>query len=229
MAGGGWRAGLSRLGIVAVGGFRPRGPAVDAAHTDVALADFAAIKQEIQHRSNAQLTLVGLNVTAVGAIGGFAISQRQTVLMLMLPILCPALGLFFLDHDRHIRAQGQYIRAVLWPRIARGLPTWEDNSEPLLGNTAVRRFYLVPLLMLFGGPSLAALLLVPLAGILFRQAHPDLSSIVLYGGLLVVGLPTFGLWCWASYTSALNPFRRRPAYPRPAAAALRTIEAKRPR
>lgn len=174
------------------------------------LAEFASIKHEIQVRSTAQLTLLGLNVAAVGAIGSFAISQRQTVLLLLLTIVCPALGLFFLDHDRHIRAMGDHIRLALWPTIGRELPSWELHSEPMLARPAVRRFYLVPLLILFGGPPLAALLVALLAAYLNRPQRVDASSILVYAGLIAIGLPTLALWCWASYNSSLNPFRRRP-------------------
>src|SRR6266705_6603407 len=92
----------------------------------VALAEFAVLKQEIGYRSQAQLVLFGLNITAAGGIGSFAVAgsagsatgavERDAV-WLILPLLSPVLGMMWLDHHRNIEQIGNYIKSCLWQTI----------------------------------------------------------------------------------------------------------------
>src|SRR5438094_227548 len=83
-----------------------------------ALAEFSVLRDEIANRSSAQHTLIGLNLTAIGGIGGFVLSSHADVrLLLLLPMLSPALGLLFFDHAINIKKIGTYIDKVLRPAL----------------------------------------------------------------------------------------------------------------
>jgi hypothetical protein len=172
------------------------------------LAEFATLKNEIQYRSTAQLALFSLNVTAVGVIGSVALSRREAGVLLVLAVLSPALGMFYLDHDRHIRAQGTYIREVLWPIIGNGLPTWENQSMHRLQLSAVRRFYLVPLVVVFGGPPVASLVLVAIDVLLTGPMARGVVNLVQESVVFLMGITVFGLWVWSLLDSTIALWRR---------------------
>lgn len=139
----------------------------------VRLADLAAQRAEIGWRTQAQLTLVGLNVTAAGVVGSVAITgEHRRPLLLLLPYLCTALGLGWLDHARAIAAVAHYLRVVTWPdlRDAVGLRTKEERErlsmrdDYLVGNRTevtfrYRMSVVGPYLVIFNTPAVAALAL----------------------------------------------------------------------
>src|SRR4051812_48979890 len=61
--------------------------------------EFQKLRDEIQYRTTAQLTLITTNVVAVTAIVGWVLagSDRHT-LLLIIPIVSSALGFLFVDH-----------------------------------------------------------------------------------------------------------------------------------
>jgi hypothetical protein len=95
-----------------------------------ALAEFSILRDEIANRSSAQHTLIALNLTAIGGIRGFVLSSHADVrLLLLLPMLSPALGLLFFEHAKKI---GTHIDKVLGPALV----------EILASSSAVRSFHL---------------------------------------------------------------------------------------
>jgi hypothetical protein len=98
----------------------------------IVLAEFAALRGEIQGRSSAAWTLLGLNLTASSAVAGFVLSDRaDPLLLLLLPFLSSSLGLLFLDHGINLDRIGTYIKQELKPRATRaggdpGLLAYED-------------------------------------------------------------------------------------------------------
>ncbi|HXM23621.1 MAG TPA: hypothetical protein VN948_20355 [Terriglobales bacterium] len=85
-----------------------------ALSVQIALAEFAALRDEIANRSSGQNTLLNLNLTAIGGIGGVVLSGKaHLLLLLLLPILSPALGLLYFDHAINIKNIGNYIRDCL--------------------------------------------------------------------------------------------------------------------
>ena len=82
------------------------------------LAEYATQRTEIGWRTQAQQTLLGLNVTAAGLVGSAALSgDGRRPLLLLLPYLCTALGMAWLDHGRSIASTARYIRTVTWPGV----------------------------------------------------------------------------------------------------------------
>ena len=99
----------------------------------VLLAEYAALRAEIVSRLNAQATTFGVTLTAVGVVGGIVLTGKASRdLLLVIPILAPSLGLFFVDHMRHMALLGLYIRGDLWEALrqelsGRSLPSWEHR------------------------------------------------------------------------------------------------------
>ena len=149
----------------------------DEGSVTVGLAEFASLKNEIQHRASAQLTLLSLDITAVGAIGGISLSQHQPAIVLFMAILCPALGIFYLDHDRHIRTLGAHIRDSLWPRIGRGIPSWESKNGERLSLPVVQRFFVAPVIVVV--PPFKLTFSVPAPGLAGMPTYPAKAAMPL--------------------------------------------------
>lgn len=120
------------------------------------LAEFAALRDEIQERVRAQGQLLSLQLTLSGAVFGFAISQAgMTALLLIVPfssyLLC---GRMVAQHFGTLRV-AKYITEELSCQVPGGLH-WEEwmrrqgRRPHLLGSA-------LPLLLTFGGASVLAL------------------------------------------------------------------------
>jgi hypothetical protein len=131
----------------------------------VVLAEFNALRGEIKDRNSSAYTLLNINITATTAVAGFVLSGRaKPILLLILPLLSPALGMLFVDHSYNIDNLGSYIKSRLRP-----LATAAAGNSLLLGyedfvdeyeQKKFLRFmpFGLPLTLLFAGPPFAALL-----------------------------------------------------------------------
>ena len=131
----------------------------------VCLAEFNKLRDEIAGRSGTVWTLMGLNATVSSAVAGFVLAREANpLLLLLLPLLCPSLGLLLIDHATNIGNIGQYIDTHLKPMIqeAAGEPRllayeeWVDRYE----QQPLRRLlpFGIPLVLLFNVVPVAALL-----------------------------------------------------------------------
>jgi hypothetical protein len=132
-------------------------PAVAGAGFDGPLAEFSALRDEIQERVKAQQQMLSIQLTLSGAVFGFAISRPgMTALLLIVPfssyLLC---GRLVAQHFGTLRV-AKYIREELSDRVPGGL-RWEQwllrqqrRRPHFLGST-------LPLLFTFVGASLLAL------------------------------------------------------------------------
>jgi hypothetical protein len=132
-----------------------------------ALAEFSALRSEIQARSGTGWTLVNLNLTATTAILGVVLSDKVTPrLLLALPLIAPSLGLLFIDHAYNINNIGSYIGARLRPIVTQAaghndLLGYEAVIDKYEGNRILRMLPLgLPLTLLFSGIPVAALVFV---------------------------------------------------------------------
>jgi hypothetical protein len=154
------------------------------------LAEFAALRDEIQERVKAQGQMLSLQLTLSGAVFGFAISRAgMTALLLIVPfssyLLC---GRLVAQHVGTLRV-AQYIREELSRQVPGGL-CWEEWLR-----RQVRRPHFLgsalPLLLTFVGASVLALGWA--TGYVFGRARLPLAP---HLGLLVVwvaGLATAAL------------------------------------
>lgn len=131
---------------------------------NVVLAEFEALRGEITDRASAAYTLLNLNITATAAVAGFVLSDKADPrLLLILPLLSPALGMLFIDHSYNITNLGNYINKRLRPlaTAAAGdsrLLGYEEFVDKYEQNKLLRFLPLgFPLMLLFAGFPCAAL------------------------------------------------------------------------
>jgi hypothetical protein len=142
----------------------PGGHVDRATAVTVALAEFAGLREEITSRSTAQHTLMNLNLTAVGVVGGTVLSQHASpLLLLLLPVVGSALGILFFDHASWIENLGRYIAATIQPIVAaaggdRRLLSWESDYRRGTRRTSMLLRSGLPLLVMFAaGPITASI------------------------------------------------------------------------
>jgi hypothetical protein len=130
------------------------------------IAQFTALRNEIEYRTQAQSNLVQLNITAIGAVGGFGLSQyADERVLLLVPVISTMLGLFWLDHAAVIVGIGDFIRDRILPKLAlqaglRDMPNWEEFVQERERRLPVR-------LGFFGLPFPFVFAVVPFLGLLF--------------------------------------------------------------
>jgi len=163
----------------------------------VALEEFVKLRDEIAGRSTAQWTVLGLNATVSAATVGFVLANHaDRNLLLLLPLLTPALGLLFIDHALNIFQIGTYINDVLKPAIRK-----EIGSATLFGYEEwVRRWEHQTLwrLLSFGIPLVVLFTIVPLAALLSTfPAETTLSPIwFLWLAGVLFTVVEIGFWSW---------------------------------
>jgi hypothetical protein len=93
---------------------------------EVALAEYAALRAEIDRRAGTQWSVFALQIGSSGAIGSLAISSRSNIgLLLLIPLSSYMLGTRYILHDFHIRVIHRYIGTSLSLRLSNDLG-WED-------------------------------------------------------------------------------------------------------
>jgi len=175
-----------------------------AAVIQVSLAEFGKLRDEIAGRSSSAWTLLGLNATVSSAVAGFVLGkQADSMLLLLLPLLSPALGLLVIDHATNIGNIGQYINTVLKPLLQEVASErrllcyeeWVDRYE----EQPVRR------LLPFGIPLVLLFNVVPVGSLIFTATQiPNAWLWVLWSLGVVMTAVQVGFWC----AFLLPPLRR---------------------
>ncbi len=133
---------------------------------NILLAEFGALRKEISDRSSAQHGLMTLNLTAITALGGFALSNVQyRLLLLLIPLLSPAIGMLYLDHGFNIAQIGAYLGRELQracQAVTSGVTPcgYESVVRGYEGRLVRRLVFAVPTLLMFAGAPAVALALV---------------------------------------------------------------------
>jgi hypothetical protein len=84
----------------------------------VMLAEYAALRAEVDRRTNVQWNVVALQITSAGVIASLAISHVSDIaLLLVIPLLSYMLGSRYILHDRHLKLISGYIRDSLSGRL----------------------------------------------------------------------------------------------------------------
>lgn len=158
---------------------------------DGPLAEFAALRTEIQERVKGQQQMLSLQLTLAGAVFGFAISRPGlTALLLIVPfssyLLC---GRLVAQHFGTLRV-AKYIKEELSGKVPGGL-RWEEWLEQEQRRRPHFLGSALPLLLTFTGASVLALGWTSA----FVFAHGDLAAIQRLGLVVVwlVGLAAAGL------------------------------------
>jgi hypothetical protein len=93
--------------------------------TQVLLAEYAALRAEIERRAGIQWNIFALQVGSAGAIASLAISTEANLnLLLLIPLSSYMLGGRYILHDYHIKVIQKYIRTSLSQRLNNDLQ-WE--------------------------------------------------------------------------------------------------------
>lgn len=146
------------------------------ADKEVRLAEFQALREEIQQRSSSQHSILALYAASFSAIIGLALERDSPELLYIAPVLTLSAGLLWADHHRSIQRIGRYIRDVLWIWT----PNWEKYREDLpkvgdLGFTLALYFFFF--VTGFGTIAVAAL-----------ELHGRGLAIPIIEGILLAGL-----------------------------------------
>lgn len=135
----------------------PADDATKSSLVQMALSEFSALRTEIGGRSTAQHTLINLSITATSAVGGFVLSGRfDPVLLLILPLLSPALGMLYLDHALNIDMIGKYIDEKLRPILP--IMQYEEVVQGYRRYKLLRVLpYGLPVFIIFAGVPMGSL------------------------------------------------------------------------
>jgi hypothetical protein len=105
------------------------------------LAEYSALRAEIEGRITLQWNVVALQITSAGAIYSLAVSAVSSlVLLLIIPLSSFMLGSRYILHDFHIKLIEQYIRDSLSPRLSGGLE-WEQWKKENFSDVKDRRWF----------------------------------------------------------------------------------------
>jgi hypothetical protein len=145
---------------------------VGAEPSDFKLEAYKTLRAEIGHHLQAMSASVGVALTAVAAIGAFALSKPDNRdALLVLPFVLSGLALVQVNHGIQIRRRDEYIRTYLWPLkeslppTSHGLPvvSWEEWIATIrLDQSALNPAKVadaVGYVIVFGFPSAGALAL----------------------------------------------------------------------
>ena len=90
------------------------------------LAEYAALRAEVDRRATGQWNVLALQLTSTGVIASLAISHASgIVLLLVIPLSSYMLGSRYILHDFHLKLISRYIRESLSERL-HGQLAWES-------------------------------------------------------------------------------------------------------
>jgi hypothetical protein len=88
------------------------------AEDQIALAEYTALRAEMERRANIQWHVLALQTTSAGAVAGLAISSvSNPALLLIIPLFSYMFGSRYILHDFHIKLIQQYVRTSLSGRL----------------------------------------------------------------------------------------------------------------
>lgn len=112
-----------------------------AVHTQIMLAEYAALRTETERRATAQWNVFALQLASAGAIASVAISATSNlVLLLLIPLSSYLLGSRYILHDFHLKLIRRYLRESLAKRLA-GHIQWESWRTTALAAPATRGWF----------------------------------------------------------------------------------------
>lgn len=91
----------------------------------VMLAEYSALRSEVDRRASIQWNVLALQITSAGVIASLAISRPADIaLLLVIPLSSYMLGSRYILHDYHLKLISRYIRDSLSGRLDGNL-AWE--------------------------------------------------------------------------------------------------------
>jgi hypothetical protein len=124
---------------------------------EMLLAEFAALRAEILHRSSLSWNIFALQLTAAGVVFSFALSNpSHTGFLLILPVISYALAGRYVSQSVATRTIGTYIREVLEVR-AKGELHWETWNRARTRAELRILNWVNPYFLVFPGTAVIAL------------------------------------------------------------------------
>ncbi|MCX4824380.1 hypothetical protein OG883_31905 [Streptomyces sp. NBC_01142] len=150
---------------------------------DGPVAEFQALRSEIDRRSNLQQALLGVEMVAATALASVALANPNNItVLLILPIISLILGAQWYEQRLTIRRIGGYIAHTLHEKVPGGL-WWElqrrTSSGQFLGVLAA--YGIFPIL------SFAAIIVLLIAGV-EREEVPAWAIVAWIIGVVALGL-----------------------------------------
>lgn len=83
---------------------------------DVVIAEFQALRSEIENALSSQQTMININITAIAVIAGLVLSRKvDPLLLLVAAAISSGLGLYMQGSWYHVRRVISYINGTLRP------------------------------------------------------------------------------------------------------------------
>lgn len=110
----------------------------------VMLAEYAALRTEVDRRATVQWNVLALQLTSAGVIASLAISHTsEFALLLVIPLSSYMLGSRYILHDFHLKLISRYIRDSLSGRLG-GHLAWESWKISQVTSDVGPRGWLTP-------------------------------------------------------------------------------------
>lgn len=180
---------------------------------DAALLEVAAVREELRNRLQGESTIFTAALTAIAAIGGFALSDDGRLeMLLVLPLILSGLGLLIVQGTQGNQNMATYIRDR-WDAIrpGGGFESWEHHIQARREEHGRRIDFavtaLAPILLIFVLPAVAASIIGA------DSANADLEPLVLAGRISIVVFVGFGLlmaWRTTRPAAGSSSARQRP-------------------
>jgi hypothetical protein len=97
--------------------------------SQVMLAEYAALRTEVDRRASVQWNVLALQITSAGVIASLALSHvSEIALLLVIPLSSYMLGSRYVLHDYHLKLISRYTRDSLSQRLG---ATWPGRAGRL--------------------------------------------------------------------------------------------------
>lgn len=129
------------------------------------LAEYNALRSEIQNRSNSQSHILEIHLTTLALIIGFITTRPEYLkfLILVIPIESSIFGLWYLFHKFSIEEIGDHIRNKIEPRVNELVRCkamlWENEGVRYITKSLERSFKGFESIT-FSAPSIIALIII---------------------------------------------------------------------
>ncbi len=143
--------------------------------SQIALAEFQALREEIAAHQRTKTQYLTLGLTATGTIGAFALGRNgNRDALLVLPLVLSGLTIVYLRHNVDMELLGEYVREHLWPVLQNiyshsggedisPLPSWDEWIETRRAELTRRSAYgalgVLPPFFIYGAPGIGALVI----------------------------------------------------------------------
>jgi hypothetical protein len=177
------------------GGSLPAPGTEAQAASQIMLAEYAALRTEVDRRATIQWNVLALQLTSTGVVASLAISRASGIaLLLVIPLSSYMLGSRYILHDFHLKLISRYIRDSLSGRL-QGHLAWEGwkigqmtEAGPRGWLTPTAWNLLHPTRLAFEGVAWLALLAAALAAVYsWRDRTPAWGLILGFALFWILG------------------------------------------